>query len=126
MIMKYRILFVLLLLLIISLKCFNQTISSGKSSIIVKPNKNERIVDSIPPVISIISPGLNEKEIYFAEENEINIIGNVTDESGIKTLFVNSEPVTLGEGDMFASKINLEEGENKFYLIAIDKLIGVL
>ncbi|KKL56462.1 hypothetical protein LCGC14_2245180, partial [marine sediment metagenome] len=40
----------------------------------------------------------------------------------VKTLFVNSEPVTLGEGDLFTSKISLEEGENKVSLIAIDNL----
>ncbi len=118
--MNYKVLNIILVLIIIGTQCLAQTITSGKSSLYVKTKKEEKVVDSIPPIITIISPGLMKEEIFSVKENELSVIGSVSDESGIRTLFVNSEPVTLGEGDLFASEIILEEGENRFSLIAID------
>ena len=120
--MKYRIFVFISLLLIIFQICSAQTITSGKSSIHVNNKKEEKPVDSLPPLIKIISHDLIEEEIFEVKENELNIIGKVSDDSGVKTLFINAEPETLADGDVFVSNITLEEGENKFSIIAMDNL----
>jgi len=114
-----------LILLVAALVSYNgvcQTIRSGKSSIQIKTEKQEEIVDEQPPSISFVSPLLAEGEILKVTEDELTLIGSVSDESGVKALFINAEPVSLADNNLFASKITLEEGMNTVSLLAIDDL----
>jgi len=118
--MQFKLNFIFLVLLSIAFNGISQAIHSGKSSIFVDTKKEERIVDNIPPTISVLSPILKEGEVLFVKENEITILGQVNDESGIKTLFINAEPKTLNENNAFVSEIKLNEGDNEFIVIAMD------
>ncbi|MBA7520569.1 hypothetical protein ES705_12665 [subsurface metagenome] len=113
---------ILLVILTISLNGFSQTIKSGKSSIHLNTINIVKISDNLPPSISFISPILEEEETLTVKENELSIIGKVTDNSGINTLFINANPISLADDNLFATKINLEEGYNSISIIAIDNL----
>jgi len=118
--MKYRSTLIFLIFLLPSLNCFSQVIHSEKSTIFVDTKEEGRIIDSIPPTISIISPVIKEGEAFNVKESEITIMGQVFDVSGIKTLFINAEPKALSENNLFASEMVLKEGENKISVIAMD------
>ncbi len=118
--MKFRTSTVILIFLLNNLTGFNQVIRSGKSSIFVDTREEVQIIDSTPPVISILSPALNETGVTTIKEENIRIIGKVTDLSGIKTLLINAEPAALPENDLFVSEMQLNEGQNNFSVIAID------
>jgi hypothetical protein len=118
--MKYRSTLIFLIFLLPNLNCFSQVIHSEKSTIFVDTKEEELIIDSIPPTISIIYPIIKEGEAFNVKESEITIMGQVVDVSGIKTLFINAEPKTIAENNLFASEMVLKEGKNKISVIAMD------
>lgn len=111
-----------LMIVLISFSGFSQNIKSGKSSVHIKTTKEVKATDNQPPVISLISPVLEAGKSQEVKENELTLIGKVSDASGVKTLYINGETVTLADDNLFASKIILKEGENKISLLAFDKL----
>ncbi len=100
----------------------SQEIRSGKSTIFINNQEEEKIEDTTPPQIKIISPLLKEKkEKIKSDKPEITVIGKITDNlSGINRIFINSEKFKLTEDGLFAQDISLEKGENKISIIAID------
>ncbi len=118
--MKFKSYLIFLILLLLNPNSFTQIIRSEKSSIFIDTKEEERIIDSVPPTISIISPVLKEGEAFNVKESEITIMGKVVDGSGIKTLFINAEPKALAENNLFASEMVLKEGENKISVIVMD------
>jgi len=115
--------FISLVILTFSLNGFSQTIRSGKSSIHLNTIKKEvEITDNLPPSISIRYPILVEEEKLIVHEDELLIHGKVTDESGINALYINENPISLDDNNWFATKINLDEGDNNISIIAEDNL----
>lgn len=76
--------------------------------------------DTIPPSIKLMTPYITRDMIYETEVEEIDIIGEVNDESGIKFISVNSELKSVNEAGLFSSRVKLLEGENEIRLVASD------
>jgi hypothetical protein len=99
-----------------------QKLTSGKSYIHVNTKEAKEITDNNPPSVSLLKPELIEEEKYTTHEEKITVIGQVEDESGIRSLFVNAEPVSLSEENIFTTTVQLEVGDNDLNIIAIDKI----
>ncbi len=85
-----RICFLIIMVILCNLNVYSQVITSEKSSIRIKTKKEVKPADKVPPVITIMSPAVNTAgEPVISNEESITIVGQVTDESEIKTLFVN-------------------------------------
>ena len=102
---------------------FSQIVESEKSTIYINNKKQttEILVDSIPPVISLISPHVREGETFKTDYEKLILVGKVTDEGGISTLLVNSKEIIPSPGGIFREEINLKKGENSFKIIAMDE-----
>jgi len=108
------------MIFLISTNGFTQNIKSGKSSIRINTKKEVKAKDTTPPVVTLTAPLLKEGESYSVKEQELTIYGQVKDESGVKTLFINADPVTLSAGNMFAYRISLKEGNNNIDIRGFD------
>jgi hypothetical protein len=103
----------------------SQVYTSEKSAIRIKSKKEVVQADKLPPVITIMSPALTSNELFVSHEENMTVVGQVADESEIKTLFVNGIATELAKDNVFVSKITLKEGENELALIAIDQYNNV-
>src|SRR4030042_405390 len=97
--------------------CNGQIISSGKSKIRVEVE----ITDSLPPEIILLSPELPNDGKFTINNNKIDIIGEVKDHSAIRTVVINSLPVTLSDKNVFTYKASLNQGNNEFSILAVDE-----
>jgi len=79
----------------------------------------------VPPVITIMSPTLTANEPYISHDENITVVGQVTDESEIKSLFINGVSTELAKDNVFVSNITLKEGGNEIPVIAIDQYNNV-
>jgi len=74
--------------------------------------------DTTPPVLTIASP----TNFETVNEDTVTVSGTATDgESGIDTVTVNGNSVTIGSDGSFSLDVSLSEGENAIKVIAIDK-----
>jgi len=113
--------YLVLSLLFLQFQLFGQTIKSDKASLRVnnKP-KQERVVDNIPPEIKIAFPKFQENNQHTTSVANMNFVGVVTDESGIRTVLVNSEIVEITEEGLFTTKLELIQGTNEVIVFAMD------
>jgi len=81
-----------------------------------KSNKLIIIYDNIPPELNIIEPTAESQ--FSTDEEKVEIKGKI-EESG--TITINDRFVILNSEGNFSYPINLQEGENKIKIIAIDK-----
>lgn len=73
-------------------------------------------VDDIPPVITLVSPVVVRGGIVVSRQDEVSIIGRVTDESGVKDVFINGNPArVLLNGDF--NGIAILKKDTKFLTI---------
>jgi len=73
-------------------------------------------VDDIPPVITLVSPVVVRGGIVVSRQDEVSIIGRVTDESGVKEVFINGNPARiLPNGDF--NGIAILKKDTKFLTI---------
>lgn len=119
--MKERIYVLILIVSLVNLNALSQVVGSEKSSIRLKTTKEVEPLDELPPVITIISPNISEEEIITSQDNDIDIIGHITDKSKIKTLFINGKITELTDDNLFLSKFSLDEGDNEISIVAIDQ-----
>ncbi len=112
---------------LIFLFCFSfvqaQVIKSEKSYIKLDNKLKKEIVEEIdktPPAIKIISPAVKKGTKYISAVPDINLIGKATDESGISTVFINSELKKVTEAGVFTTELILEPGDNEITVIAMD------
>jgi len=82
-----------------------------------KVNYEEAATDSIPPVISVISPSDNET----VNTENINIMGSVFDDSLIAVFMINGREVALNNNNEFNFELVLAEGSNEVKLYARDE-----
>jgi hypothetical protein len=116
-----RICFLILPVIVFNMNVGSQVITSEKSSIHINTSKEVKPADVVPPLITIMSPDLSTGEPVISHEEYITVIGQVTDESEIKTLFVNGVSTELAKDNVFISKISLKEGINEIAVIAVDQ-----
>jgi len=101
---------------------FSQELKSRKVSFKAVTSKQTigNIPDHTPPQINIISP-VNAHGNYFkCQSSEIDLIGELIDESGIKFITVNSDIREISEKGIFSSRIKLNPGMNKLRFVAMD------
>lgn len=72
-------------------------------------------VDTIPPAIVLTAPSSGQ----LVNEDEVLVIGEVNDASGVVDLTINGLPVSLA-GEAFESSVQLSEGLNPLGISAID------
>ena len=116
-----RICFLIIPVILFNMNVDSQVITSEKSSIHIKSKKEVKPADEVPPVITIMSPDFKTGEPVVSHEENISVVGQVTDESEIKTLFVNGVSTELAKDNVFVSKITLKEGSNEIAVIAVDQ-----
>ena len=112
---------------LIFLFCFSfiqaQVIKSEKAYLQLS-NKTKKEVaekaDKTAPEIKIISPAVKKGTKYISAVPDINFIGKATDESGISTVFINSELKEVTEAGVFTTELILEPGDNEITVIAMD------
>jgi hypothetical protein len=76
--------------------------------------------DTQPPEIRLMTPEMNRGSIYQTDTREIDLIGEVKDESGIKFISVNSDVRNINEAGIFSTRLTLEPGENLIRLVVAD------
>ncbi|MBN2212876.1 MAG: caspase family protein [Bacteroidales bacterium] len=99
-----------------------QIISSERKSIKINNLniENEKATDNTPPKVIIISPEITETSTYVSDEVRIDILGKVSDESGIFSLFINAEKIDAAEDGLFKISYWLKPGKNMISLVAMD------
>jgi hypothetical protein len=126
----------ILLILFFTASIQAQTIVSEKSSLFIsnKPKVQEktRVVepvavavvadaDKTKPTINIITPSIEIGSVYKTEEAKLTLMGNITDESGISYVAVNSKLQQMSGDGTFVTDIELSEGMNTIPIMAVDK-----
>lgn len=78
--------------------------------------------DTQSPAIRLMSPFFPENNTFQTNTKEIDLIGEVTDESGVKFISVNSDIRNINEAGIFSSRLVLEPGKNLIRLVTSDVL----
>jgi len=78
------------------------------------------IIEKTPPEIKILTPQPDASNKIIIKESSVDVIGFVSDESGINLVLVNSEDARLYPDGKFVSNVKLVPGENTIKIIAID------
>jgi hypothetical protein len=115
----------IILLLFYSSLLHAQVVKSERSSSIQlnpKPRAVEiKDIDTIVPTIKIISPAINETEIFQMSSPELTLIGQAIDKSGVSSIIVNGTIMETSESGIFSIKVPVNPGENEIHVIAFDK-----
>lgn len=72
-------------------------------------------------IISIISPDIKEGVCYQSEVGEVELFGKVHAEAGIDLLSINSQMIQVNQSGAFTTTLQLEPGENRIKVMALDK-----
>jgi len=115
----------ILLLLVLVLGCAamnGQEVKSKKTSLRISniPVVKE-VPDTEPPAIAFISPKIPAGIKYYSKQPEMSLIGKATDESGLSFLSVMGEMQSLTETGIFNTRLELQPGENRFTIVAMDE-----
>jgi hypothetical protein len=76
--------------------------------------------DKNAPKITIQTPSLEKDHPPLISSKQVQILGKVTDESGIFEFRVNNEPTDIDEKGQFQATLKLEEGFNEIIFNATD------
>jgi hypothetical protein len=88
--------------------------------------KISNLSDTLPPSIKLMTPRIIVDMIYQTDKEEMVLIGEVSDKSGVKFVTVNTDVKTINEGGIFSSNRNFSPGENRVLLIAADQEDNIL
>lgn len=101
---------------------YPQVTESGWSTIIINNKVQKQILytDSLPPVLSMISPQVRENETFKTSSEKLTVIGKATDNNGISALLINSMDVITNPSGIFSEDIILKEGINTLCIVAMD------
>ncbi len=80
----------------------------------------ESIMDTISPEIKIIKPGLYTDSEFQTDLEELDLVGEVSDQSKIRFVSVNREIMLANETGVFVSKLRLNAGVNTVSIKAGD------
>ena len=101
-----------------------QEVKSVKSSLRISNIPQPEVVeapDTDPPVIEYLSPKIPAGFKYVSPKQQMDLIGKVTDRSAISFVSVNSQMQTLSESGIFTIQLDLQPGENRIRIVAMDK-----
>ena len=76
--------------------------------------------DTQPPSIKILSPFISGDRSIQTDMEELDLIGEVKDESAVKFVSINSDLRAINELGIFSTKIKLYPGNNQIRLVASD------
>jgi hypothetical protein len=110
----YRSLFLLFALLWVSLS-YSQEVRSGRIQY-----RLSNLPDTTAPVFQILTPALKPDQANMVKEGFIILSGEVTDESEISLLAVQSEKQVPDENGRFSVSLKLFPGENQIRLVSAD------
>ncbi|MCK5136168.1 MAG: caspase family protein [Bacteroidales bacterium] len=79
------------------------------------------VPDAKEPAITIISPELENGVYYKSAEPEVVLIGKISAASGISVLSIGSKWIEFNDEGGFVSTIELEPGQNRLRIVAMDK-----
>jgi len=102
---------------------YSQVITSKESSIYINnKTKTEEEVDKKKSraSITIISPDLKDGDTYYTSEQQLNIIGKVTDENGINSVFINGNKIEISQDGIFWGSLDLKAGMNNIRIVAVN------
>ncbi|MCK4749908.1 MAG: caspase family protein, partial [Bacteroidales bacterium] len=108
-----------LLLLFLFISVDAQVIRSEKAFLQVQSKPKEE-ADVTPPVITMISPKVDNRSLLKSSESKMVMIGKVSDPGGISTLLIDSESLEIAENGVFNRELELQPGENEVVIIALD------
>jgi len=111
-------LIVFLVFVFVSINLLAQTYRSEWSKIYI--NKKEEIVDTVPPIINMISPHVKPGDPFVTQYNEFTLVGNVYDDFGISEVLINSKNVLPNSSGLFKENYQLDKGINTFKITVID------
>lgn len=77
--------------------------------------------DTDPPAIRILAPEFDEQGHFTAIDDELEILGEVHDDSRIRFVSVNTDIQVVNETGVFASSIQLMPGENRIQVRSMDE-----
>jgi hypothetical protein len=77
--------------------------------------------DNEAPRIKLIKPALTRGEVYRADTNRVDIVGEVWDQSKIRFVSINKEILLVNETGMFVTSIFLRAGRNEVSLKSMDE-----
>jgi len=117
--MKTIFLFILLSTHIFSQVC-SQELKSEWSSISLRKNAILSAKDSLPPVISLISPHIREDDIFKSNAERFTVIATVKDDISVSSVLINSVEIVPNSGGTVSKEISLKEGLNTIILLALD------
>ncbi len=80
------------------------------------------LIDTQPPLITIVSPDIKRGLKVFAKESKIVVAGRATDKSGVASVAVNGVMAKLNEQGEFFAEILLKPGENHITVVALNTL----
>ena len=86
----------------------------------IPDGSGDKLPDKEPPAVEIIAPFDRSGDMYISFVEEINLIGQVRDRSGISFVSINSKMTELNENGIFSSPIRLQPGLNTISLVAMD------
>lgn len=79
------------------------------------------IKDVEAPSLTILTPSMSESDRYLSEFDEVEVIGEVTDDSKIRFVSVNNDIQIVDGSGLFASTLALDPGENLVRVTTMDE-----
>lgn len=118
--MKKKLIIRILLLLAV-LSCTGKLLigqEAESSEVRIRVNN---IKDVKPPSINILAPAIYETGRHLSETEEVEVIGEVTDDSKIRFVSVNNDIQIVDGSGLFASTLILDPGENTVRVKSMDE-----
>ncbi len=87
----------------------------------VEMREKEELPDTDPPEIEFISPKIYLGTRYYSTQQELDLIGKVTDPSGISLVSLNSAQPPVSDAGIFTLRLNLKPGDNQVRIVVMDR-----
>ena len=109
-------------ILLLAFPVLGENLSFGQQAVESKTTRIHinNLPDTQPPQIRLMTPEMKRGSTYQTDTKEIDLIGEVKDESGIKFISVNSDVRNINEAGIFSIRLTLEPGENLIRMVAAD------
>ena len=79
-----------------------------------------RSIDNTPPEITLVSHEISRDNTIETTDPEMVLIGKVSDDSEISSLFINTKMVSISKKGIFTAPVELTPGSNEVVLLAVD------
>ena len=101
-----------------------QEVKSVKSSLQINNIPKVEVVeipDTEPPVVEFISPKIYLGTRFYTQQQELDLIGKVSDSSGISLIMINGVSHLPNKAGIFTTRLNLNRGDNRVRIVAMDE-----